>query len=148
MKIEIIDTATRLVEIWPFFNKGYKYLSEKAGFKGTEVDFLKACCTIIGFRHNGIILVLWRDDVPTAFGIAHDKMFLADYRQFSVYAAFADPKEPSALKELIGHFEKWCKENKVKEYFVTSQRHSGAANRCFTRKYNFKQDQIYYKKEL
>lgn len=148
MRIETITTATRLVSLWPFFSRGYKHLVDKAHFIGSEVDFLKACCTVIGFKDKGVILVLWKDERPVAFGVAHDRMFLFDHRQFSVYAAFAEPSEPRALQLLIDNFEQWCRNNKVKEYFVTSSRHSGAANRCFTRKYKFKQDQVFYKKEL
>lgn len=103
-----------------------------------EEEFFKKVLHCI-YDNDSAVVVLLSDGIPVSCGAAYFT---------EVWALHFDRKGIKYPKKLQSWWEKRCKEKGIVRYSVLSKRCSGAAIRCFEKRFGLKRDIIMYSKRI
>ena len=151
MTIVKITRASDALAIWPFFAEGLAALEEINKFHYDELQAKKMLCKVASDKDHGFISICYSDTgEPLAFAVAQeDTLLFSNFRTFVARAVYYRQGHSSSLVLLMGHFEEWCRANRIRRYTVHARRPTTAAKRCFKHEqYAFRKMSLVFEKDL
>ena len=151
MIITRLTTVNEIVKYWKFIQSGLRVIEEKNKEPFDDTVMFKTCNFLVVRPDVGFISVALDDtsEKPVCFAVLRDATPLFSHnRRFETLAVYHNTKHPTATLELMQHFENWARTQGINDYTISTKRPSGAAIRCFERKYGFKRGFITFEKKI
>ena len=145
-----LTSVNSVLKYWEFILSGLRVIEEKNHEKFNDDAIFKTCSYLVKRPEVGYVAVVLDDEEnPVCFAILQDAtpLYIKD-RSFIALAVYHNSTHQGATQELMQHFENWARTQGISRYIVTTKRPSGAAIRCFERKYGFTRGAITFEKEL
>ena len=151
MTVERLTRPSQVLQVWEIFSEGLAHLQDLVKLFYDETQAKKLLCSIAADINGGYISVAFSDaGDPVAFAVAReDTTPYSARRTFCVYAFYYRPTFSQAVLSMMGCFEAWCCENKIRRYSVLARRSTTAAKRCFQQeKYGFQKMNFVFEKDI
>ncbi len=143
-----ITRCKEIVQYWPFFVTGLNFISKYLHYPYSMETYRRILLKLAHTPSAYIAIVLDDDNTPLCFGVAYDcTPLFSNQKEYDVPFLFHQPTHLSATALLRTEFEKFCREQKVKRYSMTTTAFNGAAQKCIPR-YGFQRSHIVFKREL
>lgn len=132
----IVRRLTKIVEVvrlWDFFREGITYEAKYLRYSHPMEVYHRILFHLVRKNPNGWVSVAFNhDQEPVAFIMAHDiTPLFAQTREFEVSMFYYRDGYKNAMPVLQRHFDSFCRENGVKQYFLSSSSFCSSAARVF-----------------
>lgn len=143
-----IIRCAEIVRYWDFFARGFTFLSAYLHYPYT-LDLYRRIILKLAKTPSAFVGVVLDDTgSPVCFGAAFDcTPLFATHKEYEIPFLYHQPAHLSATALLRTEFEKFCRREKVKRYYMTTTAFNGAAQKCFPR-YGFHRSHVVFKREL
>lgn len=144
-----ITRCKEIVQHWDFFRQGLLTVREYLHYPYTLDEFRRVLFRLSKLPDHGFVMMILDDDGnPLCFGAAFDcTPVYASNREFDIPFLFHQPAHIAATAVLRREFEKFCRAQRVKRYYMTTTTFNGHAQKCFPR-YGFQRSHVVFKREL
>lgn len=110
----------------------------------------KRICNWAASPHAFVVMSC--DDLgdPVAFATMYETTLpFSTFRSFTLHGLYYKKDHSAATVEMMGCFDQFCKQNKIRHYTVNARRSTLGAKRCFSHaKYGFKKISLTFEKFL
>lgn len=122
-----------VVRLWEFFQVGISYEAKYLRYQHSMDVYRKILCSLVRDSDKGWVAVaMTEDEIPVAFIMAHDSTPLfAEDREFEVSMFYYKPGFKEGLHAIQKSLDRYCEENGIVQYYITSSSKSGSAQRVF-----------------
>lgn len=143
-----ITRCKELVQYWPFFAAGLQFIEKYLRYPYTFETYRRILQRLVTTPTAFVAIVLDDDGTPLCFGAAYDctPLFGVE-KEYDIPFLFHQPNHLPATAVLRKEFERFCRKQKVKRYFMTTTVFNGIAQKCFPR-YGFERSHMIFKREL
>lgn len=135
MQVQRITRIAEVIRLWDFFREGIAYEARYLRYSYPIDTYRKILCHLVAKNPNAWVGVAYDDIDPThpiAFLLSHDvtPLFSPD-REYEVSMFYFRPGNKAAIRKLQQSFNHFCRENKIRQYYLTTSSFSSSAKRIF-----------------
>lgn len=146
-----LTRASEVLMEWELFDAGFQYLAAEKELYYEILQMKKFVCKLATEHASGYVSVAYADDGTTlGFTLFQENTFpFATYRTFQLRAVYYKNGHSAAILSLLGDFEQWCREQRIRRYSFTSRRPTHIAKRTFgSEKFGFTRLALTFEKTL
>lgn len=132
MQCKRLTTVNDVVQHWTFLSAGIAQVAHHLRFPLSIDGYRKTLFRLVVQHDTAYIAVAHDGNLPVAFIVVHEVTpFYSAEREFDASIYFHEPGYASSVASLQKDFEKYCAQNNIRRYFVTTCRKSGRPMHVF-----------------
>lgn len=148
-----LQSPQEVLEHWTIFREGHRTLRQMSNSIVAEDEYCKILTNLSARQDDVCILVVRDGERDICYGVACNSTAPhSDRKTFEVTSFYHNPARPDATLFLKDEFQKWCREQGVRSYLVTTRdtrRTSGGTVDCFlSEKYGFRKAYLAFEFKL
>lgn len=150
MKSRRLIKCVDIVRLWPFFVQGFAFVGRYRKYSLNITSYGQMLRKMVKTQNAWVAVTEDEDGTPLAFWCAQEiTPTYAEEREFEVFLRFHLHHHLEATHHLKDLFEKFCKEESVKRYFISTRRDDSVGpRRSLAFEYGMKKAYTVFKKEL
>ena len=153
MTVRRITSVKDVLRLWPFFAEGIKYVVDFFRYSHALTVYRKILCYLVYKNANawvGVVFDETQGEKPISFVLAHEiTPLFSDYREFEVSMFYYLPGYRHTILLLQSTFDTFCKENEIRQYYLTTPTVCAGAARAYTLSWDgLKRSNTIYKRKV
>lgn len=148
MTFHRITRCAEVVRFWPFFARGFFFISAYLHYPYTLDLYRRILLRLVKTPDAFVGVVLDDSGDPVCFGAAFNcTPIYAAQKEYEIPFLYHQPAYLPATAVLRTEFERFCRREKVKRYYMTTTVTNGGAQKCFA-SFGFQRSHMVFKREL
>tara|TARA_R110000868_G_scaffold361608_3_gene623609 strand:- start:1024 stop:1485 length:462 start_codon:yes stop_codon:yes gene_type:complete len=133
MNVVRLTKIVQVVRLWDFFKEGIQYEAKYLRYAYPMEVYHRILFHLVRSNPNGWVSVAFNDDEePIAFIMAHDiTPLFSQIREFEVSMFYYRDGYKTAMPLLQKSFDTFCRDNHIRQYFLSSSSFCSSATRVF-----------------
>lgn len=148
MTFHRITRCAEVVRYWEFFATGFAFISDYLHYPYSLDVYRRIILKLVKTPSAFVGIVVDDEGKPLCFGAAYDSTpIFAVEKEYDIPFLYHQPAQLSATAVLRREFERFCRQNKVRRYSMTTTSFSRSTQDCYSR-YAFYRSHMVFKREL